>query len=224
MFRFVAKLFGLIAGLSIMGGIASLLAALSFKRRAPAPPPRDADRIDLAMVLDGGRFASTARAFRGGRVVCWYGGLDLDLRHVAFASAGASLEVRTVFGGTRVAVAPGVPVHTRVIAIFGGTVSESETGVPSAAAPGLEISGFSVFGGLQVVVVEPGEELAGWANVHDVAGGGAIPADAAIGADAIAADAIGGVDGPDAQLGEQDDALGTAPGVEPGVTPGAAPA
>lgn len=167
MFRILAKLLGVVIGVSIVAGAASALAALSFKKKAPPLPEPTDDEIELVAVMDGARLASAAPAFRGGRVVCWYAGVDLDLRDATLDPAGAQLEVRTVFGGTRVVVAPGVPVRVKGPAIFGGVMNSSGSPEPSLDAPGLEITGFTLFGGLQVIASERGEEIPGWTGEQE---------------------------------------------------------
>lgn len=162
MVRFLARLLGLVIGASLVAGIASALAAVKFKKEAPPMPDAAADEIDLVAVMDGARLASTAPAFRGGRVICWYAGVDLDLRDATFGPAGADVEVRTVFGGTRVVVAPGVPVTASGPAIFGGRTIETGGHAVDTARPGLRVTGFTLFGGLQVVMAEPGEEIPSW--------------------------------------------------------------
>ena len=163
MVRFLARLLGIVIGASIIAGIASALAAVKLKKAAPSLPDAAADEIDLVVVMDGAKLASTAHAFTGGRVLCWYAGTDLDLREAKLDPAGARLEIRTVFGGTRVVVAPGVPVRTSGPAIFGGVMNSTGAAEPTFDAPGLEIAGFTLFGGLQVVVAEQGEEIPSWA-------------------------------------------------------------
>ena len=167
MLRPLAKLFAVVFGITIVAGVASALAALSFKKNAPPVPDPADDEIDLVAIMDGAQLASTARAFRGGRLVCWYAGVDLDLRDATLDPAGARLDVRTVFGGTRVVVAPGVPVRVSGPAIFGGTMNATEAPQPSPEAPGLEIGGFTLFGGLQVIASERGEEIPGWTGQQE---------------------------------------------------------
>jgi len=157
MVRFLAKLLGLIIGASVVAGIASALAAVSYRKKAPPRPALAADEIDLVAVMAGAELASTARSFRGGRVISWYGGIELDLRAATIDPAGARLEIRTVFGGTSVAVAPGVPVRITGPAIFGGAVNTTGAPEPTPEAPGLEITGFTLFGGLQVYAAERDE-------------------------------------------------------------------
>ena len=160
--RFLARLIGVAILASIGAGIASALAAIGYKRQAPPLPAPDDDEIDFAVVMEGAKLQSTASAFCGGRLICWYGGADLDLREATFDPRGATLEVRTVFGGTRVVVAPGVPVSVSGPAFFGGAMNATDAPVPTVETPGLEISGFTLFGGLQVTAAERGEDLPGW--------------------------------------------------------------
>ncbi|MFH1474449.1 MAG: hypothetical protein ABIG85_01170 [Chloroflexota bacterium] len=162
MVRFLVRLLGLVIGVSLVAGVASALAALSFKKKSPPLPDTAADQIDLVAVMDGVKLASTAAAFRGGRLISWYGGLDLDLREATFDPAGAQLEVRTAFGGTRVVVAPGVPVTASGPTVFGGRTNETTGQAADTDRPGLEITGFTVFGGLQIVEAERDEEIATW--------------------------------------------------------------
>jgi hypothetical protein len=162
MVRFLARLLGIVIGASIVAGIASSIAALRLKQSAPPRPDAAADEIDLVVVMDGTSFASTAPTFRGGRVISWYAGTDVDLREAKLDPTGAHLEIRTVFAGTRVVVAPGVPVRTSGPAIFGGVMKPAGAAEPTSDTPGLEIGGCTVFGGLQIVVAEQGEEIPFW--------------------------------------------------------------
>jgi hypothetical protein len=162
MVRFLVRLLGIVICASVIAGIASALAAVSYKKKAPPLPDAAADAIDLAVVMDGAKLASTAASFRGGRAICWYAGLDLDLREATLDPAGAQLEIRTAFGGTRVAVAPGVPVRIAGPALFGAAMNRTNAPAPTLDAPGLEITGFTLFGGLQVVAAERGEAIPDW--------------------------------------------------------------
>lgn len=179
MSRFLARLIGLLFVATLATGAASALAAARFKKAAPPLPEPADDEIDLAVVMDGASFASTATAFRGGRVICWYAGTDVDLRRATFDPAGAALEVRTVFGGTRIAVPRGVPVSVAGPAVFGGVMHEGGELAPPASVgtAGLAITGFTLFGGLQVVAADPDEELEDWGPERDAGAAGSHRAD-----------------------------------------------
>ena len=108
----------------------------SRRRRPPRPGP-GADEIDLVAVMDGAEFASARgrvprRAGRsaGTPASTWTCARQRSTR------TGASLEVRTVFGGTRVVVAPGVPVRVTGPAVFGGVMNSTGAPEPSPDDPG----------------------------------------------------------------------------------------
>jgi hypothetical protein len=167
MLRLFTRIVGLLIGASIVAGIAGALAAVNYKKRAPARPDAAADEIDLVGVMEGTEFASTAASLRGGRVICWYAAVDVDLRDAALDPGGASLEVRTVFGGTRIIVAPGVPVTLSGPAVFGGrmnTTAATDAPAPAPDAPGLAITGFTIFGGLRVIAAGRGEDVPAWSR------------------------------------------------------------
>lgn len=160
MLRFVARLAGLLLGALLGAAIASALAAVVLRRRAPAPSDASADEIDLVTIMDGLDFASTAPAFRGGRVVCWYAGVNLDLRGATLDPAGARLRVRTAFGATRIFVEPGVPVRLSGPALFGDAIDAAEEPEPAPGTPTLEVSGLTLFGALAVVAAASEEATA----------------------------------------------------------------
>jgi hypothetical protein len=160
----LVRLIAAVVVLKVAGLAALALAAVRYKQTAPPLPDAEANDIDVAVVMDGARYVSTATAFRGGRVTCWYGGADLDLREATIDPAGARLEVRTAFGGTRIVVASGVPIRVHAPAFFGGTANATGAAEPGAGSPGLEIRGFTVLGGLQIVAAAPGADLVDWAG------------------------------------------------------------
>jgi hypothetical protein len=166
----LVRLIAAVVVLKLLGLAALALAAVRYKQTAPPLPDADANEIDVVVVMDGARYLSTAPAFRGGRVTCWYGGADVDLREAVLDPSGARLEVRTAFGGTRIVVAPGVPVRVHAPAVFGGTVNSTGAAEPTASSPGLEIRGFTALGGLQVIAVAPGAELADWTGDGEAPG------------------------------------------------------
>lgn len=187
MSRSLVRLVVVVMLAKIAGHVAVALAAVRSKQQAPPHPDPAADEIDLVTIMSAEAFASTASAFRGGRVISWYAGVDLDLRGATIDPGGARLEVRTAYGATRVVVAPGVPVRVSAPAVFGGSMNQAHAPRPTAEAPGLEITGFTVLGGLQVIAAEAGSELSGWSgkgeHEHDrdhdhgdeAAPGGAVP-------------------------------------------------
>jgi hypothetical protein len=62
------------------------------------PGSRDGDELSLVAVFDGIDLKIRAEAFKGGSVLAWFGGINVDLRTAELA-AGTRLSVHTLFGG-----------------------------------------------------------------------------------------------------------------------------
>lgn len=145
--RGLAALLGAVVGL----GIASAAAALALRPRLSRVPDPGADEIELGAVFGSLDFRSEAPAFRGGRVMCWYAGVDLDLRGATLDAAGADLLVWTVFGGTGIRVPEDWPVDSRGIALFGGAGSSARAPGREEGGPVLRVRHRTLFGGFGLV-------------------------------------------------------------------------
>jgi hypothetical protein len=124
--------------------------AANARRRIVTTDDRASNGPTLAAIFGSGRFASRAPALRGGRVVTWFAGHDVDLRGAALDPGGAILELSVMFGGTQIAVPDGWRVRSRVRSIFGGTQVEIDEVDRDDGAPLLEVRGFVLFGGVRV--------------------------------------------------------------------------
>lgn len=121
-------------------------------RVAGAPPPDPAaDEIDLVAAFDSADVASTATAFRGGRLTAAFGGGLLDLRGATLDPAGARLELRAVFGGFQVIVPATWRVSIDVVGIAGGVADGRDHAAVLPDGPVLAIGGVATFGGAGVV-------------------------------------------------------------------------
>jgi len=133
-----------------LGLIAGAMGAAAFVKRA-LPPGGDEESDELSLVagvFDGIQLESRAQAFRGGSMLAWFGGIDLDLRDAELAP-GARLTTNTLFGGIAIAVPPGWRVESDVRALAGGVdVRLPEPSEP--AAPLLTLDGMALFGGVSV--------------------------------------------------------------------------
>jgi hypothetical protein len=151
--NFIGRLVRLIV-LAFFGTLlASAAMAVQRKRTAPPPPDEAADEIELVTIFDQLDFRSTATAFRGGRVECWFGGGLLDLRGATLAPEGAVLEVQAVFGGGSIIVPDDWTVTTRVVGI--GGAGDARGNAASGDGPRLEIEGLAVFGGWGIMSDDP---------------------------------------------------------------------
>ena len=132
-----------------LGAWAGMMAAAAFVRRAvPSQGDEDSDELRLVAVLDGITLKSRARAFTGGSMLAWYGGIDVDLREAELAP-NAQLSLNTLFGGIQVKTPPGWRVESELKAFAGGV----DTRTPSQGdpdAPVLNLTGTALFGGIDV--------------------------------------------------------------------------
>ena len=158
------KTLGRILGMLMVAWFATMAAAMAVavQRKGevrPAAEP-DADEIDISAYLEPLEFRSTASAFRGGRVECWFGGGTIDLREAKLDPNGARLRVAAVFGGGTVLVPEDWVVETHVMGIGGAGDVRARMGQgmpPTDGAPRLVIEGKVVFGGFGVMSRDPRE-------------------------------------------------------------------
>ncbi len=177
----IGRLIRLTLGAFLLSTIGAAIAALVLKQRTPSVGTPDSDEIALVTIFEPLAFVSTAKAFRGGSLVCWYGGGDLDLREATLDPSGADLEVRLVFGGGRLLVPEEWDVDLHVTSIVGGVGDMREARTRPADAPRLTVSGIIFFGGLGIDSSKPEAAIAEAAE--------ALAADHTNGADAAMADA-----------------------------------
>jgi hypothetical protein len=131
-----------------LGVWAGLAAAAAFTKRAvPSRGDEDSDEVALVAVFDGIDLKSRAKAFNGGSMLAWFGGIAVDLREAELAP-GARLFVRTLFGGISIKTPPGWRVESNVKTIAGGV--DARTPTEDEAAPVLRLEGKAVFGGIAV--------------------------------------------------------------------------
>jgi hypothetical protein len=141
---------------ALAGLVVPPIAAAIAKRRLEPVGDETADEVSLVTIFDGATFLGRAPSFRGGSVLCWYGGLDVDLRSATLDPAGAELRVVSLFGGTRVIVPDGWRVRVRPVGIFGAATDE--TAGQDAPGPAIHIQAIAVFGAIQVVTRLPDDD------------------------------------------------------------------
>jgi predicted membrane protein len=156
----LGRIFGLLM-LAWLGTMAAALAVAVQRKQEvrPAAEPA-ADEIDLRAYFEPLEFRSTASAFRGGQVECWFGGGTVDLRDATLDPNGARLRVTAVFGGGTVLVPEDWVVETHVVGIGGagdvrGRIGQLPPRDPSG--PRLVIEGKVAFGGFGVLSRDPRE-------------------------------------------------------------------
>lgn len=92
------------------------------------------------------------------RIFTMFGGAELDFREAKLAPGPNHIKVLAAFGGVDIIVPPDMHVTVDGAAVFGGF---GDTGgvapEPDPAMPSLHISGFAMFGGVDVNARYPGE-------------------------------------------------------------------
>jgi hypothetical protein len=124
------------------------VAAAFVKRAVPSRGGEESDELSLVAVLNGIELKSRARAFNGGSMLAWLGGISVDLREAELAP-GAKLTVHTLFGGIAIRTPPTWRVESTVKALAGG-VDVRTPAKDDADAPVLTLEGLALFGGIAV--------------------------------------------------------------------------
>lgn len=158
--RVIGRLIALLGVGVVVAAIVGAIAARDAKRRIVPVDAPDADEIRLAAVFAPLSFRSTATRFRGGTIECWYGGGVIDLREATLDPAGASLQVKAVFGGGSILVPETWRVTARVLGIGGLGDARPHVERPDDA-PHLTIEGTAIFGGFGVMSEMPDDQMRG---------------------------------------------------------------
>jgi hypothetical protein len=138
----------LVAFIAIMG--ISAVAAVVAKRSVVSAGGPDSDEIELAAIFDTVDLDSHAGSFRGGSLLCWFGGGTVDLRGATLDPAGAHLTIRAIFGGGVLVVPNDWHVDLRVMGIMGGVGDGRDDRGRPDDAPRLIVDGFAFFGGFGI--------------------------------------------------------------------------
>ena len=142
------RLFRTLALLEI-GGWAGMAGAAAFVKRAvPSRGDEDSDEVGLVAVFDGVELKNRSKAFRGGSMLAWFGGVAVDLREAELA-ADARLSAHALFGGIAVRVPEGWRVESDVKAILGG-IDVRTPAQDDPDAPTLTVDGLALFGGIAI--------------------------------------------------------------------------
>jgi hypothetical protein len=132
-----------------LGALAGMMGAAAFVRRAvPSLGDGESDELRLVAVFNGIQLASRARAFTGGSMLAWYGGIDVDLSEVELAP-DARLSLHTLFGGIAIKTPPGWRLESELTAVAGG-VDTRTSPQDDPEAPVLTLTGTALFGGIAV--------------------------------------------------------------------------
>jgi predicted membrane protein len=106
--------------------------------------------LNIASIFANVRKTILTKNFKGGDIVCIFGGAEINLSNADFQQA-VHIETVNVFGGTKLFVPNNWEIKSEVVAIFGGVEDKrrfpSITVVPDRT---LILKGFCMFGGLEI--------------------------------------------------------------------------
>jgi predicted membrane protein len=127
----------------ILAGLAILAHAFGFR---PSAITAGSDSTILA-ILSTRKEKVTSRNYRGGRIIAFMGGCELDLREADMENGPAELEIIALMGGVEIKVPEGWEVIGNMLPIMGGA------DIRTKAAPGgrkLIVNGVVVMAGVDI--------------------------------------------------------------------------
>jgi hypothetical protein len=145
------ELVRLVRGLVLfkLGALVGMAAAAAIVKRAvPSRGDETSDELALVAILEGVELKSRARVFKGGSMLAWFGGIDVDLRDVEL-DAGAQLSTYAIFGGIEIKTPPHWRIESSANAILGGVDTPAPDDL-DPDAPVLAVAGTALLGGIEI--------------------------------------------------------------------------
>ncbi|RYY66940.1 MAG: hypothetical protein EOO12_02700 [Chitinophagaceae bacterium] len=111
--------------------------------------PDRSDRIDITAVFGGVKKNVLSKNFRGGDIVTFMGGAEVNLSQADFEQR-ITIDCTNVFGGTKLIIPPDWEVQSDIAAVFGGV--DDKRPPSSNPTPGkvIFLDGTCLFGGVEI--------------------------------------------------------------------------
>jgi predicted membrane protein len=107
------------------------------------------DYFDITTVFGGTKKKVFSKQFKGGETTCIFGGTDLDLTQ-ADINGTVVIDVVQLFGGVKMVVPANWEIKSDITAILGGFDDKRTTPQGPASGKKLVITGFVMFGGVEI--------------------------------------------------------------------------
>jgi len=104
--------------------------------------------LNVFAILGGGEYRIRAKNFRGGDLVAFMGGFDVDLRDADIEGSEATINVNALMGGGVIRVPETWAVSMRVAAFMGGHSLKAREGTQPTKT--LIVKGLAIMGGIEV--------------------------------------------------------------------------
>jgi predicted membrane protein len=105
--------------------------------------------LDIVSIFAGVKKNVLSKQFRGGEVVCVFGGAEVNLTNADFISP-IEIDVVNVFGGTKLIIPSNWEVRSEATAIFGGIDDKRVQGTGIIPEKIIVLKGTIMFGGIEV--------------------------------------------------------------------------
>jgi predicted membrane protein len=128
------------------------LVAQTMQRQADPRRGASSQRVNIIGILGGGNRTSNANPFRGGDLMAFMGGGQVDLRRAVIPPGEeAIIEVMSMMGGFEIIVPDTWAVDDRTVPIMGGVGNETRfNGHPGVTPPTLILRGVLFMGGVNI--------------------------------------------------------------------------
>lgn len=107
------------------------------------------DYFDLTTVFGGNKRKVFSKNFKGGETTCIFGGTDIDLSQ-ADINGTVIIDVVQLFGGVKLIVPSNWELKSDVTAILGGVDDKRQSSQVTSAGKKLVLTGFVMFGGVDI--------------------------------------------------------------------------
>lgn len=137
----------------IEGQEANTTGSLASNTSIGSADPYTADRrdfIDVTAVFGGVKKNVLSKTFKGGDIVSFMGGSEIDLTQADF-NGRITIDATNIFGGTKLIVPPTWDVQSDITAVFGGVDDKRQiSGVNIDPNKVLILDGTCMFGGIEI--------------------------------------------------------------------------
>jgi hypothetical protein len=123
----------------------------SGQSRSLSSPGEFKESRSSVAIFSGSELKGSFKAARKHNALAVFGGVEIDLRKAIIPPEGISIDAAAVFGGVEITVPPNVHVECSGFAILGG-FDTKEHEARDVNAPRVRVTGFAVFGGVEVRV------------------------------------------------------------------------
>jgi predicted membrane protein len=108
------------------------------------------DFLDITTAFGGVKKIVLSKNFKGGDIVTFMGGAEIDLRQADFANK-ITIDATNIFGGTKLIIPPSWDVHSEIVAIFGGVDDKRQVNGQNLHPDKIvHLEGTCLFGGIDI--------------------------------------------------------------------------